>query len=442
MRKLLILFITLTLAFTLGCRREDPPAPITAPVSDPPTIAEIPPPPSGPEQAENADPSALLEFPTLALPHWRALQGEDATLVLLSQNPFLDPIPPAMQQAALNLTRTADADELRLRAAPDRPDPLLLPSQAVRAALEAEFFTRVVWLLPTTASVESLDLDIFRRQLVETGILSAPEAESLVVIPGGFGLTLAGVPVDALVPEYLPRLSGPLALHVDLSYFQILYRNEVKSPVFELMRQTLADLPLSDWDLRAATLSLGQGEGRVSADMRFLGHRLARIFAEPDMLQRPPPRPWHEHGDILYLATFLEMDRVLDAAREAAARWEEDAPLQFELYRALRTRRAGSEALDTLGRVVALDPGYAVEYLNLAALARTRELPDQELRMLKLSAAQDPRNPFPLLRMAEIHLDLGQTAAAEKLLTELAALPWSVEYYPWIPPYIASLREE
>ncbi|SDM95618.1 hypothetical protein SAMN05660860_03462 [Geoalkalibacter ferrihydriticus] len=434
----MVLFIALALT-TFGCQRDNESTPPPVATSAVPDTAHPEPPPTAPEVT---DPSALLEFASLAIPQWRALNNEQPTLVLISQDPFLQLIPESRHEAAATLVRNGSAEELRRHAAPDRPDPHLLPSQVLRAALDAGFFSRVIWILPTKESPQTLDVEIFRRQLFDSGLLDEQEVQTLAADPRGFRLTLAGIPLEAVVPGHFPEISGPVALHVDLGFFQALYRNEVKSPVFELMRETLSELPMEDLDLRAATLSMGQGEGRVSVDMRFLGHRLARIFTEPGMLTRPQPRAWHEHGDILYLATFLEMDRVLETAREAAARWTDDAPLQFELYRALRTRRAGSEALEALARTVALDPGYAVEYLNLAALARTRELPDQELRMLEMAAAEDSRNPFLPLRMAEVYLELGKALEAAELLRELADLPWSEVHYPWIPQYIASLMED
>lgn len=435
--RLLFLALLMLSLFAVACRPDGESAP---PAGEAPR-EEAPVNPKTLYQDPAVAPEDLTEFASLALPAWRALASEQPTLVLLSQDPLLFLIPDSLRNQARELALRGSRQELSDHGAPDRPEPYLLPVQTLRAALDAGLFARVLWVLPVTEGPERLDVELFRQQLLYAGQVSEEEAATVEAQDNGFRLRIAGIPIDVAVPSALPEIDGPVVLHVDLSHFQNLYRNEVKTPVFELMRQALSDLYGRGWDVRAATHSLGQAEGRVTTDMRFLGHRLTRILAAPAMLERPLPPLWQEQAEIIYLATFLEMDKVLEKAAHLAMRAPQDAPAHFELYRALRARRAGTEALAALARAVALDPGYAAEYLNLAALARGRELPEQELEMLEIAKGLDPANPFVGLRIAELQIELGAPEQARRLLDELSRLPWSPVYFPDVPELIESMKQ-
>ena len=68
-----------------------------------------------------------------------------------------------LRAEALKLLQEAPQKEILARVATQAADPLLLPSMAVSAALEAGFFSRVVWVLPSKKAIDELQLKTFHR---------------------------------------------------------------------------------------------------------------------------------------------------------------------------------------------------------------------------------------------------------------------------------------
>ena len=146
------------------------------------------------------------------------------------------------------------------------PDPLLLPAQTVTAALSAGFFSRLVWVAPLPPRGVEPDLEVFRRQLVEGGILGAEEAAGWSAAPGGVrGTTLGAEAAFLFHPERVREVaSEPVFLHVDLSYFNVRYLDEIRTPIYELLRSTLESLRTGGLIPVGVTVSLSTADGRCA----------------------------------------------------------------------------------------------------------------------------------------------------------------------------------
>ena len=49
---------------------------------------------------------------------------------------------------------------------------------AVSAALDAGYFSGIVWIFPSSQPPDKLDLEVFRRQLVESAVATDDEADA------------------------------------------------------------------------------------------------------------------------------------------------------------------------------------------------------------------------------------------------------------------------
>ncbi|AJF05722.1 hypothetical protein [Geoalkalibacter subterraneus] len=371
-----------------------------------------------------------VEHPAEALPIWRTHVAQRPTLVLFSQDPFLLPIPEELEREALELIRSGPPENIADHAAPGRPDPLFFPSMSVRLALQAGFFRELIWVIPSAHDPDQLDLATLRQQLTEAGILSESEGHSLHAASEGFAGTAGGVPFRIVHPEQLPGLEGLVITHFDLSFFGELYRNEVKTPIHDLGREMLVQVRDKSWETLATTLTAGNRSGRVPLDLRFLVERLRFWLDNPAQLDAPLPAPWREQAQALYLATFLETERVAEKLTKLCEEHPNEAAFHFARYRALRAVKQGNQALAALERSVSLDSVYALEYLPLATTARDAGRLEKALQMQELAEKALPNDPLIRMRRIGLLFELEQIAPLRDLAQDLARLPWSDIYYP------------
>ncbi len=428
MRKLLC-FLVLCLVSTPSCRErtEKPPASPEKPVTVQRTFAPAP-----PAKALLQEPitPVLVETPALALPAWRECRSAQPTLVLLAGNPFLQSLPDHLRQEALALVDDAELDELKLRATGLAADPLLLPPMTVRASLEAGFFSRVVWVFPSRSEKGTLNLDVFKRQMLDSGSLTEKESDTLSLRDGAFSLEVAGRPLLAVHPEALPKLEGPIVLHIDLSFFQPFYKGEVKTPLYSLLSKVLGGLQTTGWKTLSVSISFSNLEGGIPLGSRFVGRDLGEVFARPSLLGEDLPLHWQQRANALYLENFFKKEEVRQIYRQMETEKPKDASVKYALYDVARQFKEGDKAMAYLRQAAGLDPIYSLEYLRLADLALEKQLPDRAIMMLEMARAAMPENPFISLDLARTALNSGRPDLAGEVLPQLAGLPWSQVYYP------------
>ncbi len=438
-----ILLLCCLIPLFFACeKKQDEPSKVNEPssVSEP---AEIPVPERTftPLLQQGIEP-VVVELASEALASWRPAggAGEKPTLLLLSNDPFLRPVPQPLVAEVVHLAQSGSRDQLRVRGTALSPDPLLLPSMAVSAALQSGFFSRLVWVLPLVPEAQ-LDLEILRRQLVEYGAMSEDEASALVFESGAVVGRMHGVPLQIVPLAGLTSLAEPVLLHIDLSYFQPIYKGEIKTPLYPLLLQTLIHLRDLQLNVGEVTLSLSHLEGNLPLDTRFIGGTLAEIFRQPGFLDGGGPRHWDDRGQTLYLANFFQKERIRDLLLKMEQNDPADASVKFALYQVLRQFKEGTAALDALGQAVALDPVYAREYIELVTVANDNGRPDEALRMLERAAEVFAGNPFIRLEQAELLLHAGRNAEAVALIKQLQSLDWSSVYYPDLPQRMQQMLE-
>jgi len=383
--------------------------------------------------------ATTLELPSEALPYWRdAAGGSRPALVLFSIHPFLQPLDDAQSTAVERLIRTGSPDDFKAHGSLYRTDPALVSTQALSAALQAGLFSRVIWVFPSATTPDQLVLDKFREQMVDAAFLTADEGAQLRYKDGSFSGTVRGIPFSAVHAMALPEIEEPILLHLDLGYFKGLYKNEIKSPLYPLLRQMALELKTLNWQVRGVTLSYSTVEGELSLETRFLINRFADLLADPGKLEAMPEH-WSLHSEALYTINFFLETKVNELYERAVAVAPEDAAVLYGL--ALRRQRDGNlqSALELVDRAVAQDPGYAFEYLSLADRAAEANDLATTSRLLEKARPYFPDNPFIRVQQANVMLRSGKLEEGRALVRELQKLPWSPTVHADMPQVLAGM---
>jgi len=388
------------------------------------------------------EPTPVYRFETTAeaLSVWRRAK-ERPTLLLLSNNPHLTPVPEEFRKKASILINNAKAEYLALASTDRNPAPLIFPGMAVDAAMRNGWFNNLAWALPVRDPSMEVSLEKFTEQLSQSGIANEEEQSSIELTERTFHGYLRNTPFRAAALPILQGLQQPVIVHIDLSYFQPLYKNEIATPLLDIVFNTLATLKKMHLQTLAVTFSYGHLDSKIALDVRFLGDIIAYLIEDPARLDRPIPVNWQRQRDSLYLSNFFKKEEV----RELFLAQEKESPnepwIKFNLYRSAAEHKEGTKALDYLAKAVALDPLYALEYSELSNMAYEKQRPDKALRMLKLASEAFPQDPFIKLQIAKLANEVGEQEYALEMLNKIRNLEWSDYYYPKMPQHIADFTE-
>ncbi|MCM2265739.1 MAG: hypothetical protein NDI73_11175 [Desulfuromonadales bacterium] len=453
-----------------ACQREEPPV-VSAVQPQPPaaapadTIAPPPAPVTGspatapaPSAAPTIEPAAppagpavfmergitLIRGETLAdaLPVWRRFAAQKPALLLLSNDPALLPPPNELLPRTATLMASGTDEALRAAGNPQQPAPLFLPVMSVDLALRQGWLRELIWAFPLPDPAQEVKLDKLREQMSNNRLIDAEEAASLQLDGKVFSGRLRGMPFRAAGLPDLPKLDGPLIVHIDLSYLQKLYKNEIATPVIPLAGSVLQQLKERRLPVLAVTFSYNHADGNIPMNVRFLGDFISALTEKPERLGQPLPKRWAAQKDILYLENFFQKDEIRKLVEQQAQDSPKTAWVLYNRYHTAGLFKETGPALANLAHTVALDRMYGLEYLTLAQRAFDNKAPDQALKMMRMAAATFPEDPFIKLQTAQLAMENGDKETARQLIRELQKLPWSSVYYPDMPKYLEGFLAE
>ncbi len=383
----------------------------------------------------------LVELPSEALPHWRTENATKPALVLFSFDPLLKSIGPSLRDRSRELALTGSPEQMRRHGSYNVAEPLILPVQTVDAALDAGMFSKLYWIFPSKVSPEQLDLARFRKQMEEQGILSGDELASLNLNAGHFTAQVRGIPFEAVHYQQLSDISEPLVLHIDMSFFRGLYDNEIKSPLYGLLRDTVDSLRGLNWQPLITSLSYSTLEGATSLDVRFMINNLAEMIRNPALLETDMPKAWQVRSEALYAGDMYSESKKIELSQQIAQLAPQSAAAHYDRFQALFLSKKIAPAMQALHQAVKLDPGYGAAYIQLAQMAVEDRNIDTALELLERAEPLFPENPFIPLQKAHLLTLSNQPEAAKE---HLARLPqtWSPLYHQKVPGAIADLRQK
>lgn len=384
----------------------------------------------------------IYELPSGALATWREFAEHKPTLVLFSTHPLLDPYHPSQSTPAIrNLVLSGSSDEIIQFSKSSHNNPLLTPSQAVSAALTAELFSDIVFVLPTITKIGELSLEGFKKRLLAARFLSEEEAAGLTLDKGVYSGTVRGIPFKYVHPDALPEIDTPVVVHIDLGYFKDLYKNEVATPVYSLIQKTAETLKLKQYPTAAVSLSYSNQEIDYSLDIRFLIRNLAEVFRNPAMLDDGIPQIWAMRSQAMYFSSMFGETKSLETYEQIAAIAPDDADAQHSLAMVRFQQKRPQEAFDALDKAVKLDPGYALEYVDLAMQGKKQGRWKETIRLLTLANEALPEHPLFKIELADHLIRSGQGEKAKPLLEELQQLKWSPLFHPNILELLKQMKE-
>jgi len=426
----LLFAIVLSLAST-GCESRDKTQEIPPQPTRPPVTVE----PQVPFRAPISP--AVYELPSGAIATWRQFSGNRPPLLLFSAHPFLEPLDEKSIEEVRQLIASGSDDEIIRRGQLFVPDPAFFPLQTLSAALDSSLFSELIMVLPLRGTIEETPFEKIKEQAVSSGFLSEAESKAMSMQNGVITGSVRGVPLRLVHPDALPEIATPLILHIDLGYFKNLYISEIKTPAYDLLLQTATSIRDHYYNTIAVTLSYSNQEIGLSLDSRFIIRYLADILADPALLDEQP-QSWRLLAEVRYLSNMYMESKAREMLIQNAEIGTEDPAYLFALATSQFQERQAKAAFATLDRAVALDPGYGLEYLNLAQRGDVLGLKDKASELFSKAAKVFPSDPFIRQQMAEYLIRTGRGQEAKDILKELEALPWSKRVHGDIP---ARLRE-
>lgn len=378
----------------------------------------------------------VYELPVGALATWRDYAGQKPALLLFSAHPLLDPIPAAEQETVRQLVLTGTAGDIIRRGRLNAADTVFISPQTVSAAIDSGLIAELIYVLPTPGKLSEMSLPEFQKRVFHSGFLTDKEALALTMKNGVISGTVRGLPLRCVHPEALPKINRPVLVHVDLGYFKNLYVNEVKTPAYDLLYRTAASLHKADYPVLAVTLSYSNQEAEFGLESRFLISNLADLLRHPSMFEGNIPVSWKLRSDALYAGALFSSDKAMEFSIKAAETNPDDPAALYLLALIQLEQRQSAAALATLDRAVALDPGYALQYLDMADAWQQA---DQVLALREKAAKVFADNPIIRIQIAELLINSGKGKEALPIILSLQQLPWSTTYHPDVPEILKQM---
>jgi len=369
----------------------------------------------------------LFELPSEVLQIWRHGRSARPALVLFSIHPLLERIGNEQKEVVRNLIATGSAEDFRQRGSFFRIDPALVPSQTVSAAIDSNLISELIWVIPTRIDIDEFSLEVLRKQLVDAGFLTGEEGTALTYDSGVARGNVRGIPFRAVHPDAMPDLEKPVILHVDTGFFKGMYKNEIATPLYDILIQTVMRISQNNWQVYLATLSYSTEEQEFSLDVRFMISALARLITTPALVQKMPTE-WRLHSEAMYLGNMYMESKAHDLIEEAFVAAPEDPAMVYALSRARFQQGRNDEAFSLLDKAVEFDPGYGVAYLSLVQSGINKEQFDKALELQRKTINLHPENPFLKIDEAAILIKMHKRDAATLIINDLQKLPWS----PWL----------
>lgn len=385
---------------------------------------------------------AVYEVPANALATWRSFAGRKPALLLLANHPFLKPLAGDEAGAVRTLLRDGSTAELIRRGRLSAPDPAFVSLQAVSAAIAAGLISELIYVQPGSGSAAALTLADFQKKAYLAGFCTEAEALALTSADGVIRGTVRGLPFRVVPAEALPKIDVPLLIHVDLGFFLASYSNEITTPAYRLLLGTAAALRDAAYPkVLAVTLSFSNQEAGFSLEHRFMLNSFASMLLIPATLDGNVPASWVQLANAVYAGTLFNDELAEDFVARAVAVNPDNPAAHFAQALLLLKAHREADAFAALDRAIALDPGYAQAYLELAESARGIGASERVLQHLDKAAPHFPDNPFLDIDRAEALLRLARGREAALLLAGLQQLPWSERHHPGIAAQLAEMAK-
>ncbi len=338
--------------------------------------------------------SHKVEADTEALFYWRELADSRPSLILLSSSPLLQPVPDPAKQKARKLIENASLDKIRERAVDPVSDPLLFPGSSLTMALDLDWFSEVLWIVPIKPETSFPTLAQFIQSVENSPLEELLDLENLTLEKQCISSKIKNIPIRICSLADPIEVTQPAIFHAELSYFQGLHINPIKTPIFQTLLEQAASIRDQKWPIKMATLSSGNVQGSISLDVRFLTDSLMQLIDNPQSLNEETEQLGSGIDSALYTESMFLSAGAHDIFLSLKKNYPDNPHLNYLLYKSYSRTKNGGMALKSLSEAVASDPVYALEYFILHDRAREKGQPTAALAMLNHAETAFPDNPF------------------------------------------------
>lgn len=382
-----------------------------------------------------------FELASGALTVWRTYASAKPKLLLFASHPLLNPIPKELQSDIARLIASASDQQLIRRGGASASDTLLVSPQTVSAAISAGLISELVVALPRKEKPNRETLERFRALATSSGFLTEREGATLHLAGATITGTVRGLPLRIVHPEALPKLDGPLIVHIDLSYFRELYNNEVKTPIYDLIHDFATSIREIGYRPVAITLSFSNQEVGLALPSRFVIRDVADLLRNPEYLKGGAPASWTRRAAAMYASVMLDQAKAVELAELAAKETPDDAAALFDLALVRFQQARADEGFALLDRAVALDRGYALAYIELADRGQEMGQWRKSFELLQKAVTVFPDNDELRVRLAGDLIQRGRSPEARPILEQLLKQTWSPHYHPGMVETLDKMRE-
>lgn len=305
--------------------------------------------------------TVLVEQPQDALKLWHSQGQEGRALVLISEDLPLYPLEDGVTDVVLRDISGGRWDSLLEK---DYRSTRYYPvnrSCYVYVAHRAGMISKVYWVPPTKGAVGDEPIESMRSKFSS---MAGGGLETLYKAGPAVSGTINGIPVYICNLRDIPAIDGDAILAVDLAFFTILYKDEVKTPFMELFASFMQTLAGSGLKVSDAVISYSTSRDVVPLEQRFIGGYLEKFLSEPETLSEGPPAAWLLRSQGMYHETFFQVEEALEAYSKAVDAAPQDASLRFDLALAYFSNKNVDRMKEELDRAVTLDRGYYRAYIT------------------------------------------------------------------------------
>ncbi|UCF05792.1 MAG: tetratricopeptide repeat protein [bacterium] len=250
----------------------------------------------------------------------------------------------------------------------DQLAPSLKGGGFVNLGFRAEFFKRVVWVIPSNQPATSQPIEVFKTFLMTRR--GFPESVLKDLRPSGSHIvgTLTGLPITITRLEDMEIGEGEsIILDIDLAYFVGL---RAQDPSYQTGTRSLLKfaeaLRGKGLHTRMVTINLCTQSGLCPMDIRFFGRVMRDAFTKPSYLREPVFEKWSKMMVAEDSLVALRYEPAIAVYEELVEKYTRDPGLWFALAVARGFAERGIESRQALLEAYALDGAYLNGFFQLA----------------------------------------------------------------------------
>ncbi len=196
----------------------------------------------------------------------------------------------------------------------DQVAPVIENGGVVNLGYRAGFFKKVIWVVPLGKPVGSMNIDGFKRYLVQKRKYKQEHIDNLAVSGPYIEGTIDGIPLTITRLEDLDVGESSALLDIDLAYFQGMKAQILSyQPGTKNLLKFIQLLSERKIDTRLVSINMSTLNGAAPIDIRFFGRLIEEAVSSPGMLGGRTPEKWSlmmEAEDSLVAGSYGAAERI------------------------------------------------------------------------------------------------------------------------------------